>query len=94
MIADKSRRAILVYALMAVRTIALGTLAALAIDAVHISDKHIVLSGAQVRQIGCTSVPQSAQPHKRVHDPFASMLLADKSSSLAGARVFPTRQAS
>ena len=75
MIADKSRRAILVYALMAVRTIALGTLAALAINAVHISDKHIVLSGAQVRQIGCTSVPQPAQPHKHLHDPFASMLL-------------------
>ena len=73
MIADKSRRAILLYALLAVRTVALGTLAALAIDAV--SDKHIVLSGAQVRQIGCTSVPQPAQPHKHVHDPFASMLL-------------------
>jgi hypothetical protein len=75
MIADKSRCAILVYALLAVRTIALGTLAALAINAVHISDKHIVLSGAQVRQIGCTSVPQPAQPHKHLHDPFASMLL-------------------
>ena len=75
MIADKSRRAILVYALLAVRTIALGTLAALAINAVHISDKHIVLPGAQVGLIGCTSVPQSAQPHKHVHDPFASMLL-------------------
>ena len=92
--ADKSRRVILVYALLAVRTIVLGTLAALAIDAVHISDKHMVLSGAQVRQIGCTSVPQPAQPHKRVHDPFASMLLGDKSSSLAGARCSPTRQAS
>jgi len=86
MIADKSRRVILVYALLAVRTIALGTLAALAIDAVHISDKHIVLSGAQVRQIGCTSVHHPEQPRKHVHDPFASMLLGVTSPQARGAR--------
>ena len=75
MVADKSRRTILVYALLAVRTIALGTPTALAANAVHFLDKHMVLSGAQVRQVDCRSVQQPAQPHKHVHDPFASMLL-------------------
>jgi hypothetical protein len=74
MIADKSRRTILVYALLAVRTIALGTPTALAANAVHFLDKHMVLSGAQVRRVDCRSV-QPAQPHKHVHDHFASMLL-------------------
>ena len=76
MIADKSRRTILVYALLlAVRTIALGTPTALAANAVHFLDKQMVLSGAQVRQVDCRSVQQPVQPHKHVHDPFASMLL-------------------
>jgi hypothetical protein len=76
MIADKSRRPVLGYALLAVRIIALG----LAPNAVPIPDKHMVLSIAQVhqahvRQVGCSSVPRPAQPHKQVHDPFESMLL-------------------
>jgi hypothetical protein len=75
MIADKPQHTILVYALLAVRTIALGTPTALPANAVHLVDTHTVLSGAQVRQVSCASVPRPARPHKPVHDPFASMLL-------------------
>ena len=75
MIADKSRRDILVCAMSVVRTIALGTLTALVVNAAHLPSKCVVRSGAQIHQVDCGSVPRSAQPPKEVRDPFASMLL-------------------
>lgn len=75
MVAEKSRRAILVYAMLVVRTIALGTPAPLAASAVHVPGNHMVRSGVQVRQVDCTPPSRAAQVHKHVHDPFASMLL-------------------
>jgi hypothetical protein len=74
MIAEKSRRAILVYAMLVVRTIALSTPAPLAASAVHVPGNHMVRSGVQVRQVDWTPA-RAAQVHKHVHDPFASMLL-------------------
>ena len=75
MMADKSRRDILVYATLAVRAMALGTPTALAANAVDVPSKYMVRSGARVRQLDCTSAPRADQPPKEVHDPFASMLL-------------------
>jgi hypothetical protein len=75
MMAHKSRRAILVYAMLAVRTIALGTPTALAANAVHVPSKYMLRSGAQIRQVDCTSAPRAAQLPEHAHDPFASMLL-------------------
>ena len=75
MMADQSRRAVLVYAMLATRTIALGTPTALSANAVHVPGKYTIRSGARVRQLDCTSAPRAAQPPKDVHDPFASMLL-------------------
>ena len=75
MIAEKSRRAILVYAMLVLRTIALSAPAPLAAGAVHIPGNHMARSGVQVRQVDCTPPPRAAQVHKHVHDPFASMLL-------------------
>jgi hypothetical protein len=76
MMADKSRRAILAYATLAVRTIALGTPTALAANAVDVSSKYLVRSSAPVRHVDCTSASRAAQPAKNAPDPFASMLLA------------------
>jgi hypothetical protein len=75
MIADKSRRDILVYAMSVVRTVALSTLAAHAANAAHLPGKYVVRPGAQIHQVDCVSVPRAAQPPKEVRDPFASMLL-------------------
>lgn len=74
MIAEKLRRAILIYAMLAVRTIAPSNPAPLAACAVHVPGNHMVRSGVQVRQVDCTSPPRAAQVHKHVYDPFASML--------------------
>jgi hypothetical protein len=76
MMADKSRRAILAYATLAVRTIALGTPTALAANAVDVSSKYLVRSSAPVRHVDCNSASRAAQPAKNAPDPFASMLLA------------------
>jgi hypothetical protein len=70
MIAEKSRRAILVYAMLVVRTIALGAPAPLAAGAVHVPGNHMARSGVQVGQVDCTPPPQAAQVHQHVHDPF------------------------
>ena len=75
MIADESRRDILVYAMSVVRTIALSTLTALAANAAHLPSDYVVRPGAQIHQVDCAPVPRAAQPPKEVHDPFASMLL-------------------
>jgi hypothetical protein len=75
MIAEKSRRAVLVYAMLVVRTIALSTPAPLAASALHVPGNLMVRSGVQLRQVDCTSPPRASQVHKHVHDPFASMLL-------------------
>lgn len=75
MIAEKSRRVILVYAILVVRTIGLSTPASLAASAVHVPGNHMACSGVQVRQVDCTFPPRAAQVHKPVQDPFASMLL-------------------
>jgi hypothetical protein len=75
MIAEKSRRAILVYAMLAVRTIALSTPATLADNAVHVPSKPMVRSGPQIHQVHCRSAPRAAQLRQHVHDSFASMLL-------------------
>jgi hypothetical protein len=75
MIADESRRDILDCALSVARTVVLGTLAALVVNAVHLPSKHVVRSGAQTQQVNCASVPRAAQPSKKGQDPFASMLL-------------------
>jgi len=75
MMADKSRRDILVYAMLAVRIIALGTPTTLIANAVHTPGKYMVRPGARVSQVDCTSAPRAAQPPKDEHDPFAPMLL-------------------
>jgi hypothetical protein len=75
MIAHKSRRDIIVYAMSMVRTIVLSTLTALVANAAHLPSKFVVRSGAQIHQVDCASVPRAAQPPKEVRDPFASMLL-------------------
>jgi hypothetical protein len=75
MTADKSKRAILVCAMLAVSTIPLTPSTALATQAAHIPGKYRIRSGAQARQIDCKSVPRAAPVHMDVHDPFASMLL-------------------
>jgi hypothetical protein len=74
MTTDKSRRAILVYAMLAVRTIVLGSPTALAANAAHVPSKHMVRLGAQTRQVPCTSLLRGAQHPEELHDPFASML--------------------
>jgi hypothetical protein len=75
MIADRSRRDILVYAMSVARTIALSALTALAANAAHLPGKDVVRSSAQIHQVDCASVRRAAQRPKEVHDPFASMLL-------------------
>jgi hypothetical protein len=75
MMADRSRRDLLVYAMLVVRTIALGTPTALVANASHVPGKCVVRSGARIRQVDCASVPRAAQPPKEVRDPFALMLL-------------------
>ena len=75
MIADKSRRDIVVCAMSVVRTIALGTLTAVVVNAAHLPSKGVVRSGAQIQQVDCASGPRAARPPKEVRDPFASMLL-------------------
>ena len=75
MIADGSRRDILVYAMSVARTIALSALTALAANAAHLPREYVVRPGAQIHQVDCASVPRAAQPPKEVRDPFASMLL-------------------
>jgi hypothetical protein len=75
MTGDKSKRAILVCAILAVSTIPLTPSAALAAQAAHIAGKYRIPSGAQAKQINCKSVPQVAPVHMDVHDPFASILL-------------------
>jgi hypothetical protein len=75
MMADGSRRDILVYAMLVVRTIALGTPTALVANAPYVPGKCVVRSGARIRQVDCAPVPRSAQPPKEVRDPFALMLL-------------------
>ena len=75
MIADKSRRDILVCAMSVGRTIALSTLAARVANASHLPNRYVVRSGEQIHQVDCASVPRADQPPKEVRDPFASMLL-------------------
>jgi hypothetical protein len=75
MIDDKSRRDILVCAMSVVRTIALGTLTAVVVNAAQLPSKGVVRSGAQIQQVDCASRPRAAQPPKEVRDPFASMFL-------------------
>jgi hypothetical protein len=60
MIADKSRRDILVYAMSVARTILLGTVTALAADAAHPPGKYADRSGAQTHRVDCPSVPRAA----------------------------------
>jgi hypothetical protein len=75
MIADRSRRDILVYAMSVARTIALSTLTALVANAAHLPSEHVARPGAQIRRVDCASVPRATRPPKEVRDPFASMLL-------------------
>jgi hypothetical protein len=72
MMTDKSRRAILASAMVAIG-IALGAPTALAGNKVHLPGKCTVHFGALVRQVDCTFAPQAAQPPEDVHDPFESM---------------------
>jgi hypothetical protein len=75
MIADESRRDILVCAMSVVRTIALSALTALVANAAHLPSKYVVRPGAQINQVDCASVSRAAQPPKEVRDPFAYMLV-------------------
>jgi hypothetical protein len=75
MTGDKSKRAILVCAILAVSTIPLAPSTAAAATAAHMPGKYGIPSGAQAGQIYCKSVPRAAPVHTDVHDPFESMLL-------------------
>jgi hypothetical protein len=72
---DNSRPAILVCAMLAVSTIALGTPVALAATAIHVSGKYKVLPCAEGHHLECRFVPRASQVHEHAQDPFASMLL-------------------
>ena len=72
MMTDKSRRAILVNAMVAVMAIAVGAPAALAANKVHLPRKGVVHSGARVR-LDSTYAAQAAQAPKAAHDPLESM---------------------
>jgi hypothetical protein len=74
MISDKLRRDILICAMSVARTIALGTLTALAANAAHPPKKYVVRSDVQIHQLDCASVTRTARPPKEARDRFESML--------------------
>jgi len=74
MIADKSRRDILVFAMSVVRSVVLGTLTALVVNAAYVRTKSMVRSGTQMRHSDCAFVPHAAQPPEEAGNPVASTL--------------------
>jgi hypothetical protein len=79
MTASNSRHAILVYAALAIKTMALTAPAALLAKPVHVLGEDMVRSGTQLRQPDCTSAAPAARPPKHVRDPFEAMLLGVRS---------------
>ena len=75
MTTGKSRRAILAWAVLVIRTLILTAPAPVVASPIHALGKHTACSRAQLRQGDFTSGPRAAEGHKRARDPFASMLL-------------------